>query len=173
MFSIIKKVVEIDVLKRNDNFKVGIVSMEWDTHKFLFGKYTMARFVKLTDEWMVNSPIKSQIAMHVIQSSRKSSLAFSCSFSSHNCFTNGSFVDLYVLLFFHIFSLFLVKQILCIYDFLWKQGVILCQKYYFAVPQKCYFPPLFLKKVSITKLLLLKLVHFSLCDQFQKSSVGE
>lgn len=58
MFPITKRVVEIDVLKRNDSFKVGIVSVEWNTQKFMFGKYTMARFVKLIDKWMVRSPIK-------------------------------------------------------------------------------------------------------------------
>lgn len=59
MFSIIKKVVDSDILKRNSNFKVGIVSMEGDTQKFLFGKYTMARFIKLIDEWVVNPQIES------------------------------------------------------------------------------------------------------------------
>lgn len=58
MFSITKRVVDIDILKWNDSFKVGIVSMEWDTQKFMFGKYTMAHFMKLIDKWMVNSPTK-------------------------------------------------------------------------------------------------------------------
>lgn len=67
-------------------------------------------------------------------------------FSHHKCFSNGSFVNLYVLLLFHIFSVFLVKQILCIYYFLWKQGVTLCQKNYFAVAQYSKISTAFLKK---------------------------
>lgn len=132
--------------------------MECDTQTFTCGKYTVACFVKLIDRWSVylNYQPKCQITMHAIQSSRRSSLAFPCSSSSHSCFPNMSFVDLYVFSSFHISSLFLVK--FYIFTIFCGSKVGLQVKKSFC----CTSKNVFLKKDSIAESLLINLYSFIL-----------